>query len=79
MASMTRKLPDGLTRAETWPDEVREELADAALKIAAGLEGGYHASDEELAGINRGLADANQGRFATDEEVRVAFGGFRGA
>jgi hypothetical protein len=28
-----------LRQAETWPEEAQEELADAALEIAAGLKG----------------------------------------
>lgn len=74
---MTKKLQDVLKQAETWPEEAQEELADAALEIAAGLEGDYHATEEELAGIDRGLDDAEHGRFATDEEVRAAFGKLR--
>ena len=76
---MTRKLQEVLKQAETWPEEAQEELADAALEIAAGLSGQYHATGEELAGIDRGLDDARQGRFATDEQVKAAFGKFRRA
>jgi predicted transcriptional regulator len=79
MAGMTKKLREGLKQAETWPEEAQEELADAALEIAAGLRGEYHASEAELAGIDRGLEDAGHGRFATEEEVRAAFGTFRRA
>lgn len=32
-----------------------------------------HASAEKLAGIDRGLDDAEHGQFATEEEVRAAF------
>lgn len=39
----------------------------------------YHASPEELAGVDRGLDDAEHGRFATEEEVEAAFAKFRGA
>ncbi len=76
---MTKKLREVLKQAETWPEEAQEELADAALEIAAGLEGRYQASSEELAGIDRGLDDARQGRFASDEEASAAFRLFRRA
>ena len=79
MPGMTKKLQDVLKEAETWPEEAQEELADAALEIAAGMKGEYHATGEELAGIDRGLADARRKRFATDEEVRAAFAKFRRA
>ena len=39
----------------------------------------YQPTPEEIAGIDRGLRDAEQGRFATDEEVELAFAKFRGA
>ena len=77
MASMTKKLQDALKEAETWPEEAQEELADAAIEIAAAMKGKYRASDAELAGIDRGLADARRKRFATEDEVRAAFGKFR--
>ncbi len=72
MRVMTRKLREVLKQAETWPEEAQEELADAALEIAAGLEGRYHATPEELDGIDRGLDDARHRRFASDEEVKAA-------
>ncbi len=76
---MTRKLREVLEQAASWPEEAQEELADAALEIAAGLQGEYQATGAELAGIDRGLDDARQRRFATDEEVKAAFGKFRRA
>ncbi len=79
MPGMTKKLQDILKEAETWPEEVQEELADAALEIAAGLKGEYRPTAEELAGIDRGLDDAERRRFATEDEVRKAFGKFRRA
>ena len=77
ISAMTRKLQEVLKLAETWPEEAQEELAEAALEIAAGLEGQYHASDEELVGIDRGLDDVRVDRFATDEEVKAVFSKFR--
>jgi hypothetical protein len=41
MSDMTRKLQEVLKQAETWAEEAQEELADAALEIAAGLKGEY--------------------------------------
>lgn len=72
---MTAKaLADALRRVETWPQEAQEELAEIALEIDASLKGEkYHATAEELAGIDRGLKAAREGRFATDEEVDAVF------
>ena len=67
-----RVLKEVLERVETWPEEAQEELAEIAREIDAGLKGGaYRATPEELAGIDRGLEAARDGRFATDEQVEA--------
>jgi predicted transcriptional regulator len=70
---MTSKaLMDALRRAEAWPAEAQEELAEIALEIDAELRGGsYHATAGELAGIDRGLKAAREGRFATEDEFEA--------
>jgi predicted transcriptional regulator len=40
--------------------------------------GVYRLSDEEREAVRQGLADARQGRLATDEEVAAVFARFRG-
>jgi predicted transcriptional regulator len=72
---MTAKaLKEAMQRVESWPQEAQEELAEIALEIDARLKGGkYHATSEELAGIDRGLKAAREGRFATDAEVEAVF------
>ena len=72
---MTAKiLKDVLQRAEKWPEEAQTELAQIALEIDAGLaQGAYHATPAELAGIDRGLQAAQEGRFATDAQVTKTF------
>ncbi len=54
---------------EAWPDEDQALLAETARMIEAQRRGVYHATEEELTGIGRGLADAGAGRFASDEAV----------
>ena len=72
---MTAKaLKDVMERVESWPKEAQEELAEIAREMEAGMQGGvYHASDEELAGIDRGLKAAREGHFAIDEDVEKVF------
>ena len=73
-------LPNALSRAATWPAEAQAELAAYAEEIEAGLAATpYHPTDAELAGIDRGLADARAGRFATDDQVAAVFARHRGA
>jgi predicted transcriptional regulator len=78
---MTAKvLKEAMRRVESWPVEAQEELAEIALEIDAGFKGGvYHATPEELDGIDRGLKASREGRFATDEEVEAVFAKHRRA
>ncbi len=78
---MTAKvLKEVLERVETWPEEAQVELAEIAREIDAGLKGGtYRATPEELAGIDRGLKAAREGRFATDEQVEAVLAKHRRA
>jgi hypothetical protein len=66
---MISALKDALKAAETWPEEDQEALLEAARDIEAQRSGVYEATPEELAAVDRGLADARAGRFASDEEV----------
>lgn len=74
----TKRLTDVLERVEAWPAQAQDELAEIALDIDAGLKAvPYQPTTEELDGIDRGLRDAADGRFATDEEVKAVFAKFR--
>jgi hypothetical protein len=78
---MTAKaLKEAMQRVESWPQEAQEELAEIAFEIDARLKGGkYHATPEELAGIDRGLNAAHEGRIATDTEAEAVFAKHRRA
>jgi hypothetical protein len=74
----SKRLAEVLQRVEAWPTGAQEELAEIALGLEATLKGAdYEPTPEELAGIDRGLRDAAEGRFATDEQVDAAFAKFR--
>jgi predicted transcriptional regulator len=70
MMALTKKL---LEEVETWPLEDQEELAQYAREIRGRRTGVYELSEEERAGIERGLADMRAGRFATDEQIKAIF------
>ena len=71
---MNKALNDIVRRAGAWPDAAQEELAALAREIEAEVNAGaYTATPEELAGIDRGLRDSAEGRFATDEQVEAVF------
>ena len=71
---MNKSLTDLLDRADGWPEAAQKELAEIAGEIEAELASGtYGATPEELAGIDRGLRDSADGRFATEQEVEAVF------
>ncbi len=70
MNALTRKL---LEEVETWPPEDQEELAEYAREIRGRRSGVYRLSDDERAGIERGLEDMRADRFASDEEIAAIF------
>jgi predicted transcriptional regulator len=72
MGSKTFK--EAMRRVESWPEAAQEELAEIAMEIDARVRRGrYQATPEELAGIDRGLEAAREGRFATDLQVEAIF------
>jgi hypothetical protein len=74
---MISALKDAFKAAETWPEEDQEALVEAARDIEAQRTGIYEATPEELEAVDRGLADARAGRFASDEEVAALKARFR--
>ena len=67
---MTAKaLTDVLQRAESWPQEDQEALAEYAREIEARRTGIYRLSDEERTAVREGLAEAQRGEFVSDEEM----------
>lgn len=78
---MTAKaLKDVMQRVESWPESAQEELARIAKEIETEMQGGtYQATPAELAGIDRGLKAAREGRFATSERVEAVFSKHRDA
>jgi hypothetical protein len=75
----TKQLTEILERVEAWPPEIQNELAEFALELDAGFkQGEYEPTPEELAGIDRGLRAAAEGRFASDSQVEAVFAKFRG-
>lgn len=74
----TKRPTEVLERVEAWPAHAQDELAEIVLDIDAGLKNVvYEATPEELEGIDRGLRDTAEGRFASDEEVEATFAKFR--
>jgi hypothetical protein len=74
MSLASKSLKEVMRRIESWPEAAQEELAEIALEIdARAKRGQHHATPVELAGIDRGLEAAREGRFATDQQVEAVF------
>ena len=75
----TKKLTEALERVEAWPPHIQNEIAEFALELDSGIAGGeYQPTPDGLAGIDRGLRAAAEGRFASEQQVEAAFAKFRG-
>jgi predicted transcriptional regulator len=70
MTTLSKKL---LEEVQAWPPEDQEELAQYAREIRGRRIGVYELSEDERAGIERGLADMRAGRFATEEQIAAIF------
>jgi hypothetical protein len=76
----TKRLTQALERVDAWPAHAQDELADIARDIDESLsKGEYQPTPAELAGIDRGLRDAAEDRFASQPQVDVALAKLRGA
>ena len=76
----TKNLTEVLERVEAWPPDAQDALAEIARDIDDSVsKGDYEPTPAELAGIDRGIADADAGRFASKEEVEAALAKLRGA
>jgi hypothetical protein len=62
-----------IERAQSWPEEDQEELAETARQIEARRSGIYRATADEL----QSLDDADRSGIASEEEVEAAFRSFR--
>ncbi|MEM9839498.1 MAG: transcriptional regulator [Pseudomonadota bacterium] len=71
---MNTKLQQVLGELERLPLDRQEELAEALSALAA-APSSYTA--EQLAAVDEGIADADAGRFAADEEIASVFARYR--
>jgi hypothetical protein len=74
---MTINLKKVLQLAEGWPQQDQEELAQIAVEIELRRRGPYQATPEELKAIDKGVAAADRGEFASDEDVAALLAKFR--
>ena len=69
---MVKALEDVIKKAEKWPREDEEELAEYAREIEARRAGVYVMSDAERAAVREGLAQPDRDEFIADNVVARA-------
>jgi hypothetical protein len=69
---MVRALEEVIKKAENWPAEDQEALAEFAREIEARRAGVYVMSDAERQAVREGLAQADQAEFVADDIVAKA-------
>lgn len=75
----TKSLAAVLDRVETWPAAAQDQLAEIAVELEASLtDEPYEPTAAEIAGIERGLRDVEQGRIASDADVEAVLRKLRG-
>ena len=62
-----------LQAVETWPEDRQDAAAELLERLHELAISPYKLSDEELADIEEGLAQARRGESATDAEMAAMF------
>jgi predicted transcriptional regulator len=74
---MTSHLKEVLERVETWSEQDQEKLAQVILEVEAQLLMSDDLTPEQLKAIDEGVAAADRGEIASDEQVKALFAKFR--
>ncbi len=74
---MTKLLDKVLEKLRTLPDEEQDEAAEVLMNFIARHEEPEELDAETLAAIEEGIAQADRGEFASEEEVAAVFRRFR--
>jgi predicted transcriptional regulator len=66
---MTKLMQEAMEKLSQLPEGRQNELAEMLIDVAASDLSPYQLSPEERAAVQEGIAQADRGEFATDEEV----------
>jgi predicted transcriptional regulator len=75
--AQTKTLEMLMERAASWPEDAQAELVRFMIDMEARHFGVFRLDDEDRARIERSLAAADRGEFASDAEVAALFGRYR--
>jgi predicted transcriptional regulator len=70
---MTKLLEQAVETVSALPDDVQDDPARILLQLAGVEQPPYELTPDEAADLDRSLAEAGRGEFATDEEVRAVW------
>jgi hypothetical protein len=68
---VTKALREVIERAETWPREDQDALAEIARQFEARRSGMYTITDEERSAVREGQDQASRGEFISDDDMRT--------
>ena len=74
---MTSHLKEVLERVETWSEQDQEKLAQIVLEVEAQLLVPNDLTPQQLKAIDEGVAAADRGEMASDEQVKALLAKFR--
>lgn len=74
---MTDLLERALAKLRSLPPSRQDEIASMLLILTDQEPDSYDFSDEDFAKIRRGLAEADAGKFVSDDEMAALFRKFR--
>jgi hypothetical protein len=63
------KIELAIKKLRALPPERQEELADFLINLPEGEDRPYQLTDEQLAEVELALKEADEGKFATEEEM----------
>jgi predicted transcriptional regulator len=73
---MTKLLEQAIAQVLELPEETQNLAADALLMVVDYVndDAHYHLTNEQIAGVQHAMGQADRGEFATDAEVKEIFG-----
>jgi hypothetical protein len=68
---MTKRLEQGIDAVRALPTERQDVAGEVLLTIAAQHEAGYVLTPEQIADVQLALAEAEQGKYASEAEMEA--------
>lgn len=73
LCTMTKLLEEAVEEVRTLPEDEQDRAAEALIAFAR-ERNEYSFDNEQVAGIQHAMGQADRGEFASDAAIRVLFG-----